>query len=207
MTLALLVPAAYACNKEDKTQENIEVKTEAPPPAAPMTITIMPQGGATLTGDMTATRAADKTTVRVNLSALDEKKDYDAKIRYGDCTMAASFDGKNKAKPAPTTTTPAPGAAAPAPGMANPDHKAGDEVTDIHLDKTGATATGTADIDSGKLAAGEAAYIVLTSDDMIVGCADLTNSAAMGAPDTMGGAPGTAPGAAMPADTGKPAKK
>src|SRR5690242_11692966 len=100
MTLALLVPIASACNKEDKTQENIEVKTEAPPPAAPMTVTIMPQGGATLTGNLTATKAADKTTWAVSLSGLDEKKDYDAKIRYGDCTMAANFDGKNKNKDA-----------------------------------------------------------------------------------------------------------
>src|SRR5689334_2848619 len=91
MALALLVPAAAACNKADNNEENIEVKTEAPPPAAPISVTINPQGGAKLTGDLTATHEAEKTVLRLALNNLDADHDYAAKIRYGDCTMAMQY--------------------------------------------------------------------------------------------------------------------
>ena len=194
MALALLVPAASACNKEDKTDESIEVQTEAPPPAAPMTIQIMPQGAGTVTGDLTATHETDKAVVRLNLTGLMDGKDYEAKIRYGDCAVAADFDGKDH----PGMDNPPPAGTAPQPGMN--EHKVGEKVTDIHLDQTGTTATGNADIDNDKLGADEAAYLVVTQDDVIVGCGDLRghgDMGGMGAP-----APTPAPGA-MPADSVK----
>jgi hypothetical protein len=198
MALALVVPVAAACNKEDN-DANIEVQTETPPPAAPVTVTINPQGGAMLSGDLTATHEADKTTVRLSLAGLTEDKDYEAKIRYGDCTMAANYlkDDDMAATPGAATT---PAAGTDSGASMSAAHDPGDKVADIDLDKTGATATGTADIDNDELGAGEAAYVVITQDDMLVGCADLSGHGDMGGMS----APGTAPGAAMPADSAHP---
>ena len=89
MALALIVPAAAACNMEDNEEANIEVETEAPatPPPAPVTMDILPQGGSTVAGQVTAMHEGDNTKLRLNLSGLTEDKTYDAKIRYGDCTI------------------------------------------------------------------------------------------------------------------------
>lgn len=216
LALALLVPVASACSKGEKNEENIEVKTETPPPAAPITVTINPQGGAKLTGQLTATHETDKTVLRLNLSGLDADKDYKAKIRYGDCTVAMKYladtdePGEVDKNKAPATTgAPATGANPPTatPGETVRNHDIGDVVARIDLDKTGATATGSADVDNDKLGPDEPAYVVITEDmgvgknDMFVGCADLTGHAGLGA--TPGGAApaGTTPGAAAPSTT------
>jgi hypothetical protein len=193
MALALVVPAIAACSKEDNDEANIEVQTEAPAPPAPMTITINPQGGATLSGDLTATHETDRTNVRVNLMGLTEGKDYEATIRYGDCTMAAQYLKDEDAKPG------APNADSVTGGATGTEHEVGDKVADINLDHTGATATGTADISNDDLRGDEMAYVVVTEGDMMVGCGDLRGHGDMGG--TMS-APGAAtPGAAMPADS------
>jgi hypothetical protein len=148
-------------------------------------------------GELTATHETDKTIVRLNLSNLTEGKDYEARIRYGDCTIAASYInddpmGANApAAPAPEATTPA---------TTGDSHDPGEVVASINLDRTGATATGTAEIENDDLRADEAAYLVITEDsdaDVLVGCVDLRGHSAMGAAP----APAAEPGAAMPADS------
>ena len=214
LALALIVPAAAACSKEDNDEANIEVETEAAPPMAPITVDIMPQGGSTIMGTITATHEGDDAKVRLTLSGLTEDKTYDAKIRYGDCAIAMNYLTDNEAP-----ATPAPGAApstAPAPGTetATGEHKVGDEVADFSLNETGTTAEGDVDVDNDDLRPEEAAFVMVTEDagvgspDVLVGCADLRgHGGAMGgtmpAPGTTPAAPGTEPGAAAPADSGR----
>lgn len=195
MALALMVPVA-ACSREEETEANIEVESEQPatPAAAPMTIQINPQGGAMVGGELTATHEAERTNVRVTLNGLTEGQDYEAKLRYGDCTVAANF--LEDADEAMGTTT-------PGTGVAN--HEIGDEVADIDLQITGTTATGTADIDNDELAMNEPAYVVVTQEDRLVACGDLRASGAHGDTGTMGApaTPGMTPGATMPADSAR----
>ena len=208
LAVALLVPAVGACSAEDNDEANIDVETEAPPAAAtPMTVAINPQGGSTITGEFTAMHEAENTRVRVNLSGLMEGKDYNATIRYGDCTVAMNYLTDDDADDAPAATpgtTPAPGTETAA------EHEIGDEVADIDLNVTGATATGEADIDNDDLRADEPAFVMITEDagmtdpDVLVGCADLRGHGGMGGTMPAPGAtPGAEPGHAAPADTGR----
>ena len=213
MALALIVPAAAACNKEDNDEATIEVETEAPaPPPAPITIDITPQGGAPVMGQLTATHEGDNTKVRLTLSGLTEDKTYDAKIRYGDCTIAMQYTNDDM-KPDENAPTTAPGATAtPGAPTATGEHKVGDEVADYSLNETGTAAEGEVDVDNDDLRPDEAAFVMVTEDagvgkpDVLVGCADLRGHGGMGgtmpAPSTTP-APGTEPGAAAPADSGR----
>jgi hypothetical protein len=190
MTVAMAMVVAACAKKEEDTQANIEVQTEAPPPPPPVTIDLVPATGSAVMGTVTATHAPDKVTVQVSLSGLDEKKDYDAKMRYGDCTVAPKYL---------TDTTP--DTATPQAGV-KPEHKTGDDFMTIRLDKEGATATGEASVDLDELGATEPAYLVVTADDALVACADLKGH------DT-GAMTGSMPGGAsmgssttpMPSDT------
>jgi hypothetical protein len=188
MALALVAPAIGACNKEDKTEANIEVQTEPTPPPAPITITINPQGGSMITGELTAMHEADNAKVTLNLTGLTEDKDYDATIRYGDCSIAMNY-----LKPDLM-----PGDKAPDAETVR-NHDIGDEVKDIDLNKTGTTATGEATIDNDDLRADEPAFVMVTQDagvgkdHILVGCADLTGHAGMSGMGGMAPPPAAAP--------------
>lgn len=203
MALTLAAPAVYACNKADRTEETLEVKTEAPP-AAPVSIAVNPQGGSTISGELTATHETDKTVLHLNLSSLTADRDYEAKVRYGDCTMAMKYL-VDADEPGEIDKDKAPAAGA-APTETVRDHDIGDVVVEIDLDKTGTTAMGNADVGNDALAADEPAFLVVAEDmgagkgDMLVGCADLRGhggmTGSMGTPDTT-------PAGAMPADTAR----
>jgi hypothetical protein len=202
IALMLVLPLAVACSKEEETDADIEVETEPAAPAAPIVVTITPTGANTVAGELTATHEMDKTMVRLNLTALTEGKDYEARIRYGDCTVAATYlDDEPGANPEPAT--PPPAGATPAAD----DHETGEVIEAINLDRQGTTATGTAEVDNDELRPGETAYLVITEDsdeDVLVGCVDLPGHGGMGgtAP-APAPAPGTEPGAAAPAEPGR----
>ena len=185
MTVAMAVVVVACAKKEEEgVQANIEVETEAAP-LPPITIDIVPATGSTAMGTITATHAPDKTTVQISMSGLTEDKDYDANIRYGDCTIAPQYlKNDPDGDAAPTTGTPE-------------EHKLGDDFVSLMLNKEGPTATGEATINNDDLRADEPAYVVVTQDDMLVACADLKGHGDMMGP-SMG--PSTMP---MPADTMK----
>lgn len=202
MALTLAAPTVYACNKADKTDETIEVKTEAPP-AIPVSIAVNPQGGSTISGELTATHETDKTLLHLNLSGLTEDKDYEAKVRYGDCTMAMQHLA-DADEPGEIDETPAAGAA---PADTAREHEVGDVIVEIDLEKAGTNAMGDADAGNDALAADEPAFLVVTEDmglgksDMLVGCADLRGHAGMAG--SMGTPDATPTSGAMPADTAR----
>jgi hypothetical protein len=184
MAVLLVVPA-FACADKDEAEVEIEAAPEAPPPAAvaPVTVQVQPMGGATLTGEVVATREAE--------------------LKYGMCTDAqAHFDAAESL----TETT---------PDVAGTTHDPGDEFEEFDLTVTGATGTGSAEIDLDELRPTEAAYVAieqdddLGDDDRLLGCADLTGHGGMDmdagtgmgtpGPTTPGTEPTTTPGAAEPA--------
>jgi hypothetical protein len=198
IALMLVLPFAVACAQEEETEADIEVETEPAGPAAPIVVTITPQGANTVAGELTATHEMDKTIVRLNLTALTEGKDYEARIRYGDCTVAATYlQDEPGANPEPATP---PAGATPA----TDDHETGEVIEAINLDRQGAMATGTAEVDNDELRPGETAYLVITEDsdeDVLVGCVDLPGHGGM---DGTAPAPaGSEPGAAAPAEPGR----
>ena len=197
MALTLVLPLAVACSQEEETEADIEIEAE-PAPAAPVTVQITPQGGGMVAGEITATHQAEDTNLRISLTGLTEGKDYEARIRYGDCTIAMNYLDDEPLANDNEAATPATGTPE-TPGTMD-DHETGEVVAMINLDRTGATASGSADIENDELRAGEAAYLVITEDsdeDVLVGCADLSGHGGMGTtPDA-----GAAPGAAMPADS------
>ncbi len=132
---------------------------------------------------MVATHGPDNVNVRVSLTGLTDGEDYDADIRYGDCTMAAMYLIDEDA---------AEDAAEEMQDSMNLEHTPGDKIADIDLTTTGMTATGTAEVDSNKLRAGEAAYLVIKHDDALMACSDLRGH-------DMGGMGAGMP--AMPADS------
>jgi hypothetical protein len=199
IALMLVLPLAVACSKEEEIEADIDVETEPAAPAAPIMVTIMPQGGSTVAGDLSATHEADKTVVRVNLTSLMEGKDYEARIRYGNCSVAANYLDDEPLANNDGPETPATPGATPL----TDDHEQGEVIEAINLDRSGATATGTADVDNDELRMGETAYLVITEDsdeDVLVGCVDLPGHGGMGGTAP---APGTEPGAAAPAEPGR----
>jgi hypothetical protein len=202
IAMMLVLPLAVACSKEEETEADIEVQTEPAAPAAPIVVAIVPEGSNTVTGEISATHEMDKTVVRVSLAALTEGKDYEARIRYGNCTIAANFiDDEPMANNEESVTPP------PAGTPATDDHEQGEVMEAINLDRQGLIATGTAEIENDELRAGESAYLVITEDsdeDVLVGCVDLPGHGGMGGTMPAPGAtPGTEPGAAAPAEPGR----
>jgi hypothetical protein len=197
--LVLVLPFAAACAREDETEANIEVETEPAAPAAPIVVAITPTGANTVAGELTATHEADKTVVRLSLNALTEGKDYEARIRYGNCSVAANYLDDEPMANNDAPATPQAGAT-----PATDDHEQGEVIEAINLDRQGLMATGTAEIENDELRAGETAYLVITEDsdeDVLVGCVDLPGHGGMGGTAP---APGATPGAEpAPAEPGR----
>ena len=185
MTVGMAVVVVACAKKEEETQANIEIQAEAPPPP-PITTEIVPATGSTVMGTITATHAPENTTVQISMTGLTEDKDYDATIRYGDCTIAPQYlKDDPSGDMAPTTGTPE-------------EHKLGDDFLTLMLNKEATTATAEATLDNDDLRADEPAYIVVTQADMLVACADLKGHGGMSTAPSIG--PSTTP---MPADTMK----
>ena len=190
VAMTLLLPVVAACSADEETEANIEVET-APPAPTPITVQVMPQGGAMVAGDLTAMHEADNTRVSLTLSGLTEGKDYEARIRYGTCAVAMNYVDDE-----PFANDATPGDS----GSVMDDHEIGEVVEQIDLDRTGATASGTGEFDNDDLAAMESAFVSITEDsdeDVLVGCADLSGHGGMGG--TMGGGMG-----GMPVDSAHP---
>lgn len=194
ITVAMATMVVACAKKEEEPQANIEVASEpAPPP--PVTMDLVPAGGSAVMGTVTATHAQDNTTLQISLSGLIDDRDYDAKVRYGDCTIAPQHLTSD-APAAPTTTT---GGAMP-----NAEHELGDDFMSIRLNKEGTTATGEATVDNDDLRMDESAYVVVTQDDKLVACADLKGHGGMGstAPGATGANPSMGPNTTpMPSDS------
>jgi hypothetical protein len=203
MAVLLVVPA-FACADNDETE--VEINSEAPPPAAmaPVTVQLEPLSGWTGTGEVVATHGADDVNVRVSVSGLTEGEDYEAKLKYGMCTDA-QMHWDDRDMTADATNTPGTTPAAGQTDAAGMDHEAGDEFAEIELNLTGTTATGETDIDTGELGANEPAYVTIEidddmgDDDRLLACADLSGHGSMNMDAGTGATPdATTPGTGAP---------